>query len=343
MEYWSIYTFYSNITVLAALFRNGSPLGGIVFIYENRSSLWQKCTQCHAELRETLADLLYRVLAKWVQAVWSGRLSVASMCQSECSVSFYTDVWVALTEQCMDEDCHWTMMEVAIHRGIFGSAVFKVLWQDLKMRKFVAKWMPYTGNEAQQWLWYETCHDRLEWFCCEGNGLNWITAVRAFEWELNSKAWMLSSTFIMKMQVLEKLVTDKAVDHFTCCCLSSHSMGSHCEGTVLQVISAVPLMLCVWREVSGTGWKCHHVIMLWATQRTLLRMFSGNAGRKWYNILAVLLTSFHMSVVWFSNLSSHWYGKQFTNRDNIVTAVPLTVHQVMPKIFSAFHLVGSEP
>jgi len=63
----------------------------------------------------------------------------------------------------------------------------------------------------------------------------------------------------MKMQVLEKLITDKAVDHFTRCFVSSHSAGSHCEGTVLQVISAVPLLFCVWWEVSGTGWKCCRV------------------------------------------------------------------------------------
>ena len=85
------------------------------------------------------------------------------------------------------------------------------------------------------------------------------------------------------------------------------------------------------------------VLMLQATQQTLLRMFSGSAGGKWYNILAVLLTSFHMSVVLLSNLSSHCYGKQFANGDNIVTAVPLKMHQVMPKSFSAFHIVGSEP
>ena len=86
-----------------------------------------------------------------------------------------------------------TMKEVAMHRGIFGSAVFKVLWQDLEMREFAAKWMPQTGNEAQQWSWYETCHNRLEWFCREGDRLSWITAVsemwvRTFEWELKSKA-----------------------------------------------------------------------------------------------------------------------------------------------------------
>jgi hypothetical protein len=130
--------------------------------------------------------------------------------------------------------------------------------------------------------------------------------------------WVLSSTFIMKMQVLEKLITYKAADHFTCCFVSSHSMGSHCDGTVLQVISAVPLMWCVWGEVSRTGWKCHHVIMLQATQWTPLRMFCGSGGGKWYNIVAVLVTSFHMSVVWFSNMSSRCYGKQFTSRDNIV-------------------------
>jgi len=98
----------------------------------------------------------------------------------------------------------------------------------------------------------------------------------------------------MKTQILEKLITDKAVDHFMCRCLSSHSMSLHWEGTVLPVISPVPLTLSVWGEVSGTGSNAV-VIMLQATQWTLLRMFSGNAGRKWYNILAILPTSFHMS------------------------------------------------
>jgi hypothetical protein len=130
--------------------------------------IWVLCgrnaQECHSESHDTLADhaLLYLVLAKWVQTFRSRRLSAASMYQSECSVSVCTDVWVVTIEQCMDEDWHWTMKKVAMHRGIFGSAVLKVLWQDLKMRKFAAKWMPHTGNEAKQWSCYETCHNRLE-------------------------------------------------------------------------------------------------------------------------------------------------------------------------------------
>ena len=153
---------------------------------------------------------------------------------------------------------------------------------------------------------------------------------------------MLSFTFIIKMQVLEKWITDKAVSHFTCCFVSSHSTGSHCEGTVLQVILQYYLF-----SVSGKKYpelvENAVVLMLQATQQTLLRMFCGSADGNWCNILAVLLTSFHISVVWLSNLSSHCYGKQFPNGDNIVTAVPLKMNQVMPKIFSAFHIVGSEP
>jgi hypothetical protein len=62
-------------------------------------------------------------------------------------------------------------------------------------------------------------------------------------------------------------------------------------------------------------------------------MFSGDAGGKWYNNLPALLTLLHMSVVGFSNLSSHCYGKQFG--DNTVTALPHKVHQVTAVIFSA--------
>jgi hypothetical protein len=61
------------------------------------------------------------------------------------------------------------------------------------------------------------------------------------------------STFIMKTEVLKRLITIKAVDHFKSCCMSPHSAGLHCEGTVLQVIPTVPSVLCIWGEVSGTG------------------------------------------------------------------------------------------
>ena len=194
MEYWSVYTFHPNITVLTALFRSGSPSGGTVFICKNMSYLWQKCTgvPCRVVWYIVWSCPAVSCTGKWVQAFWSGRLSAASMYLRECSVFFYTDVWVAIIEQCMDEDWHWTMEEVTMHRGIFGSAVFRVLWQDLKMRTFAAKWMPLTGNKAQRWSCCETCHNSLEWFCREGDRLNWVIAVsemwvRAFEWELKSK------------------------------------------------------------------------------------------------------------------------------------------------------------
>ena len=141
----------------------------------------------------TLFEQTLYVLAKWVQAFWS-RIFVSCQHVSE---------WVFCILLHRHVSGHnWTvygwrlaltMNKGAMRRGIFGSAVFKVLWQDLEMREFAVNWMPHTGNEAQHWSCYEICHNRLEWFCHEGDRLSWITAVsemwvRTFEWELKSKA-----------------------------------------------------------------------------------------------------------------------------------------------------------
>jgi len=195
MEYWSVYIFHPNITVLAALFRIGSPLGGTVFICENMSSLWQKCTRVPCRVAWNSGWSCPAI--SYIGKVGTGipKRKIVS-CQ-------HVSEWMFCILLCRHVSGHnltvheWrlalTMKEVAMHRGIFGSAVFRVLWQDLETREFAAKWMPHTGNKAQQWSCYETCHNRLEWFCREGDRLRWITAVSqmwlmTFEWELKSKA-----------------------------------------------------------------------------------------------------------------------------------------------------------
>jgi hypothetical protein len=159
-----------------------------------------------------------------------------------------------------------------MHKGIFGSAMFKVVWQDLKMRKFVAKWTPH-WNEAQQWSCYEVFHNRFEQCCCEGDMLNWINAVsemwvRAVEWELQNKA----------LNVIHVYYENESYGKI------NHPQSSWSFYMLLCVIP-VPVCYASVGEVSRTGWKSRHAIMLQATQQTLLRMFSGNAGRKWYDIL----------------------------------------------------------
>ena len=88
---------------------------------------------------------------------------------------------------------HWLIMPCKVGTGIFGSVVLQILWQDLKMRKIAAKWMPHNWNEVQQWSCYETCHNRLERFCRKGGMLNWINTisemwVQTYEWGLKNQA-----------------------------------------------------------------------------------------------------------------------------------------------------------
>jgi hypothetical protein len=66
---------------------------------------------------------------------------------------------------------------------------------------------------------------------------------------------MASSTFTIKTQGSIKSLTCEADDHFgvqcpKCSCVSSHSTGSNCECTILQIISVVPPTSCSLGEVS---------------------------------------------------------------------------------------------
>ena len=160
IEYWSVITFHPNITRLAALFRIGSPSGGTAFIFENMSSLCKKCTIVPCRVAWNIG---------WSCAAipCTGKVGTGILKRTIVSCQHVSE-WMFCILLCRRASGHnWTvhewrlaltMKEVAMHRGIFGSAVFRVLWQDLEMREFAAKWMPHTGNEAQQWSCYETCY-----------------------------------------------------------------------------------------------------------------------------------------------------------------------------------------
>ena len=50
-------------------------------------------------------------------------MSTVAMNHSECFVSVHTDMFVAIIEQCIDEDGRWLVKEIAEHTGIYGSGV----------------------------------------------------------------------------------------------------------------------------------------------------------------------------------------------------------------------------
>ena len=108
--------------------------------------------------------------------------------------------------------------------------------------------------------------------------------------------------------------------------VSSHSMGSNCECTVLQVNSPVmsrTLWQC-WKETSRTNWKCHqpmqYKVMPEPPQKTLLRVFSSTGGRKCYNTFSILMTSVHVTT-WFPKLKSICILNNFQTNIIILTAI----------------------
>jgi hypothetical protein len=57
------------------------------------------------------------MVARWVDAFRSGRVTAVDMHHSGCFLS------ISVIEQCMDEDWHWPMKELAKHTGFHGSDV----------------------------------------------------------------------------------------------------------------------------------------------------------------------------------------------------------------------------
>lgn len=54
-------------------------------------------------------------------------MSTADMHHGRCSVSVHIDMSVAITEQCMDKDRHWTVKEMAKHTGISRSTALETV------------------------------------------------------------------------------------------------------------------------------------------------------------------------------------------------------------------------
>lgn len=54
-------------------------------------------------------------------------MSTADMHCSGHSVSIHTDMSLAIIEQCMDGDRHWTAKKLAEHAEISGCTLFQIL------------------------------------------------------------------------------------------------------------------------------------------------------------------------------------------------------------------------
>ena len=103
---------YLNITALAVLFgKFGQHL-----LHMKIAVLCSRIAQeCHVELFETLCDLAvpYWTDSWWVQTFADGIVSNAVMYCSGLCMSVHVDMFMAIIEQHMAEDRHWTAKELA--------------------------------------------------------------------------------------------------------------------------------------------------------------------------------------------------------------------------------------
>ena len=70
-------------------------------------------------------------------------------------MSICTATSVVIIQQCMSEETHWTMNELAEYTGTSMSTVLQISY-DLNMHKTAAKWVSHNFNEMQLWMRYDT-------------------------------------------------------------------------------------------------------------------------------------------------------------------------------------------
>jgi hypothetical protein len=109
--------------------------------------------ECHVELHEAWVIVPYHreQLQGGRRHSEMKRIKFQHASQWTFYICLHTDMTVALTEQCMDEDRHWTVKDLAEHTGISGTTVLQILQQDLKVHKIAAKLVPHHLSEVQQW------------------------------------------------------------------------------------------------------------------------------------------------------------------------------------------------
>ena len=82
-----------------------------------------------------------------------------------------TDVARAVIAQCLKDDGIWSLQELQAHTGIVQATVYKILQEDLHMRKIAAKWVQHALTDQQKRCRYETCRIHLERYQNEGENL----------------------------------------------------------------------------------------------------------------------------------------------------------------------------
>ena len=76
-----------------------------------------------------------------------GELLVPTCVETERPRTVHTDVARAVIAQCLEDDRRWSLQELQSLTGIDEATVYKILREDLHMRKIAAKWVPHSLTE----------------------------------------------------------------------------------------------------------------------------------------------------------------------------------------------------
>ena len=192
------------------------------------------------------------------------------------------------------------------------------------------KWVPLHLNQVEQWVHYETCYQSGTVLLWRGhvmlNNCDWWTWTRACEYEPEPKWHPPLSTFPMKIQDLTNSITHKSDDRFGMqhprCCVSSSCKGPSCQWIALHIISAVALHIAV-REKCPDLFEDSSILDYNATTHSVDTV--KNAGQRWgWEVLWYFPYSPDFSPSdydLFPKLKHPLHGKQFANREEILTAV----------------------
>ncbi|GFR00919.1 histone-lysine N-methyltransferase SETMAR [Trichonephila clavata] len=119
--------------------------------------------ECHNKLEEALGNnmLPYRIIARWVGKFQKGRVSTSDEQRLRRPISVRTDFTRAVIEQLMDEDRRWTLLELERASGIEKRTVYRILRNELHLRKIAVGLVPHVLTEVQRWLRYAIYSDHF--------------------------------------------------------------------------------------------------------------------------------------------------------------------------------------
>lgn len=117
-----------------------------------RTQLGYPSSEIHADLQKVYGKnaLSIRTVFEWVRRFKDGRESIENDPKAGRPCSVRTEKNVAIVKSVIDEDARYTVQQLADITGIHSSVVFKILRENLGLRKVCARWVPHLLTDEQK-------------------------------------------------------------------------------------------------------------------------------------------------------------------------------------------------